>query len=183
VSSPPTTTGFLPIWSSPTPSERREVVTLDREGVPTVTDSTASTRDRYHEKAGAAVCPPRPASGRAFSWFAADSTGPAYSPRKLTLPGLTPGGRCKVVGEVPQRMAACSIILCIYLGQKAARTPKERKLLPRDASGPTWVILAQWYQCGINCALAPSCSPPLVRALSLSLRWKREPTSGLEPLT
>jgi hypothetical protein len=37
------------------------------------------------------VCPPRPASGRAFSGFAADSTGPAYSPRKLTLPGLAPG--------------------------------------------------------------------------------------------
>jgi hypothetical protein len=61
---------------------------LDSEGVPTVTDSSASTRGR------------RTAGGRAFSGFAAGSTLLAYSPRKPTLPDLAPGGRCKLIGEV-----------------------------------------------------------------------------------
>jgi hypothetical protein len=46
---------------------------LDREGVPTVTDSTASARDRYHEKEEAAVRRLRTTGGRAFSRFAAGS--------------------------------------------------------------------------------------------------------------
>jgi hypothetical protein len=73
---------------------------LDRQGIPTVIDSSASTRDRYHEKEEAAVRRLRPPSGRAFSGFANGPTILAYSPREPTLPGLAPGGRCKVIGEV-----------------------------------------------------------------------------------
>ena len=43
----------------------------DREGVPTVTDSSASARDLYHEKEEAAVRRRRTTGGRAFSRFAA----------------------------------------------------------------------------------------------------------------
>ena len=65
---------------SPTPSERREVVTKARgrsgrghnaaprpRGVPTVTDFTASARHRYPEKEEAAVRSRRTTGGRAFS--------------------------------------------------------------------------------------------------------------------
>jgi hypothetical protein len=106
----PTTTGSLPTWSSPTPSERHEVVTkargssgcgitrcLDREGVPTVTDSTTSARDRYHKKE------PRCAVRATRVDVLSRSLRPILQSPPIHLghlPGLAPGGRCKIIGEV-----------------------------------------------------------------------------------
>jgi hypothetical protein len=94
------------------------------------------------------VCRPRPASGRAFSEFAADSTVPAYSLRPL--PGLAPGGRRKVIGEIfteDSRLFAYPVHLsgpessADTIGAKAATSGRVRANVGDPSS-----VVSKWQQ-------------------------------------